>query len=121
MSSQTGFWFPSMKISEIARALEEWGLRVSEDQIHKPTGEVVQAIYIVFLQQVTGINPESLEEPVNRAISVIEEHPVCLSLFLHRFAWLNIPTGALFDKFEPQLRVASCVSPKLLAYNLIDL
>ncbi|THH11642.1 hypothetical protein EW145_g515 [Phellinidium pouzarii] len=89
MNAQTGFWFPSMKIGEIVRALEEWGLRVSDDQIQKPTGDIVQAIYVLFVQQVTGITPEALEQPVNRAIAVIEEHPelytnsLNLNLVLH--------------------------------------
>ncbi|KAI5122463.1 hypothetical protein M0805_008774 [Coniferiporia weirii] len=89
MNAQTGFWFPSMKVGEIARALEEWGLRVSEDQIQKPNGDIVQAIYVLFVQQVTGITPESLEEPVDRAVAVIDEHPelytssLNLNLVLH--------------------------------------
>ena len=66
-----------MKFSEITCALEDWGLRVSDDQIHKPTGEVVQAIYLVFLQQLTGITPDALQEPANRALGIIEEFPVC--------------------------------------------
>ena len=59
MNSQTGFWFPSMKIGEIVRALAEWGLPVSEDQIQRPNGDTVQAIYIHFIQQVMGINSET--------------------------------------------------------------
>ena len=74
MNSQTGFWFPSMKVGEISRALEEWGLRVSDDQIQRPTGDIVQAIYILFVQLATGITPESLEEPVNRALATIDEY-----------------------------------------------
>jgi len=50
-------------------------LRVSDDQIQKPTGEVVQSIYMVFLQQLTGISPEILQEPVNRALGVVEDFP----------------------------------------------
>lgn len=77
MNSQKGFWFPSMKFSEITCALEDWGLRVSEDQIQKPTGEVVQSIYLVFLQQLTSISFESLQEPANRALAGIEQNMVC--------------------------------------------
>ncbi|KAH8114618.1 Nuf2 family-domain-containing protein [Phellopilus nigrolimitatus] len=89
MNAQTGFWFPSMKIVEIVVALKEWGLHVSEDQIQRPTADVVQAIYVLFLQQITGITPESLQEPVNRAVAVIGEHPelytasLNLNLVLH--------------------------------------
>lgn len=89
MNSHTGFWFPSMKIGEITRALEEWGLRISEDQIQRPTSDVVQAIYILFVQQVTGITPGALEEPVGRASTAIDEFPelytnsLNLNLVLH--------------------------------------
>lgn len=89
MEADNGFWFPSMRISEITLALEEWGLRVTEDQIQRPTSDVVQAIYVLFLQQVTGITPEALEGPVNRAVAGIDEHPelytssLNLNLVLH--------------------------------------
>lgn len=65
-----------MKVAEITRLLETWGLYVSEDQVQRPTGEVVQAIYVVFLQLVFGITPETLEEPAQRSLAVIEDYPV---------------------------------------------
>ncbi|EJC97997.1 uncharacterized protein FOMMEDRAFT_143487 [Fomitiporia mediterranea MF3/22] len=89
MNAQTGFWFPSMKVSEISRALDEWGLRISEDQLQRPTTDVVQAIYLLFVQQVTGITPEMLEEPTSRALASVEEFPelyansLNLNLVLH--------------------------------------
>lgn len=72
-----------MKIGEIIRALDEWGLRVSEDQLQKPTGDIVQAVYVLFLQLVTGITPEALEEPVSRALSTIEDYPELYSKSLN--------------------------------------
>ena len=64
-----------MKVGEISRALEEWGLRVSEDQVQRPTGDIVQSIYILFVQLSTGLTPESLEEPANRALAGISDFP----------------------------------------------
>ena len=65
-----------MNIPDITQALDDWGLRVSEDQIKKPTGEVVQSIYMVVLQQLTGISRDVLQEPVNRALGAVDDFPV---------------------------------------------
>ncbi|KLO15739.1 hypothetical protein SCHPADRAFT_849077 [Schizopora paradoxa] len=75
MNGQKSFWFPSMNIPDITQALDDWGLRVSEDQIKKPTGEVVQSIYMVVLQQLTGISRDVLQEPVNRALGAVDDFP----------------------------------------------
>ena len=69
-----------MKVSDIIRALEEWGLHVSEEQIQRPTDEVVQAIYAMFLQQITGINVSDLEVPSRKAVAVLEQESVCHSV-----------------------------------------
>lgn len=92
-----------MKIGEIVRALAEWGLPVSEDQIQRPNGDTVQAIYIHFIQQVMGITPEALEAPVDRAVSVIEEHSelytnsLNLNLILHHTCVLQLVQMTLDD------------------------
>ncbi|KAL5482632.1 NUF2 [Sanghuangporus weigelae] len=89
MNGNDGFWFPSMKIAEITSALEEWGLRITEDQIQRPTAENVQKIYVLFLQQITGLTPEMLQDPVGRALAVVSEYPelysnsLNLNLVLH--------------------------------------
>ena len=78
-----------MKVTEITSALEEWGLRISEDQIQRPTAETVQQVYVCFLQQITGLTPELLQEPVGRALAVVAEYPdlysnsLNLNLVLH--------------------------------------
>lgn len=89
MNNNDGFWFPSMKVTEITSALEEWGLRMSEDQIQRPTAETVQQVYVCFLQQITGLTPELLQDPVGRALVVVAEYPelysnsLNLNLVLH--------------------------------------
>lgn len=66
-----------MKISEITRTLEEWGLRVADDQILRPSAETVIQVYILFLQLLAGITPEMLDNPTSKALTVIEDNIVC--------------------------------------------
>lgn len=72
-----------MKFSEITTVLETWGLRVSEDQIQRPTGDIVQAVYLLFLLQITGITPEQLQQPMHRSLSVVGEFPVSSTRLYH--------------------------------------
>ena len=65
-----------MKISEITHTLEEWGLRISDEQIQRPTAETVMQIHLLFLQLLTRIDPEMLEGPAMKASTVIEDHTV---------------------------------------------
>lgn len=71
-----------MKISEITRTLEEWGLRVADDQILRPTAETVVQVYLLFLQLLAGITPEMLETPGSKALTVIEDNTVCINYSL---------------------------------------
>ncbi|TDL15664.1 hypothetical protein BD410DRAFT_101642 [Rickenella mellea] len=72
MSGQTGFWYPSMDVDEIVSSIRGWGLEITNAQIQAPTAEVVQAIYSLFLSQITGLTADTLEEPAMRALGVVE-------------------------------------------------
>lgn len=76
MSSQSGFWYPRMKVSDIKTCLDGYNIQVSESQIQKPTADFVQSIYSFFLQRVTGLTRDVLEEPARQALATIDEYSV---------------------------------------------
>lgn len=65
-----------MTVLEIQEVMKGWGLMLDEPQIQRPTANVVQDIYMVFLEKVTGITPRDLDEPASRALTVINEYQV---------------------------------------------
>lgn len=69
--------FPVMKPPEIVLALSDWGISVSEQQLMMPTPDFVESIYCIFLEQLTGLTPDSFRVPVQNALSLVEYDQVC--------------------------------------------
>lgn len=70
------YWFPSMSISDIVQALSNWGYSVSPEQLSRPSPDFVLGIYCACLQQVTSLTQDSLQEPLEFALSTLDS-PVC--------------------------------------------
>lgn len=76
------YWFPSMSIPEIMAALSGWGLSVSHEQLVKPSPDFVAGIYNACLEQVTDLNHQTLQEPVQTALNSLEDpNPVCAPFY----------------------------------------
>ena len=65
-----------MKYDEIIEAFQEWGMNVSEHSLRNPTPEFVTTVYTACLQQVTGLNEQSFQPAVQRALQKLD-NPVC--------------------------------------------
>jgi len=67
------YWFPSMSVPEIMDALSGWGLSVSHEQLVKPSPDFVIGIYNACLEQVTGLNHQTLHEPTQNGLNSLED------------------------------------------------
>ena len=67
------YWYPNMGNAEIIHSLDGWGLSVAHHQLVKPTSEFVLSIYCACLQQVVDLNEDSLQEPVQAALSSLDD------------------------------------------------
>ncbi len=67
------YWYPNMGNAEIIDSLDGWGLSVTHHQLVKPTPEFVLSVYCACLQQVVGLSEDSLQEPVQSALSSLDE------------------------------------------------
>ncbi|KAJ8514657.1 hypothetical protein ONZ45_g7837 [Pleurotus djamor] len=80
--------FPQMSISDIIASLSSWGLSVSQEQLVRPTADFVEAIYAAFLKQATGLSHDELREPVQNALSSVEEENDLYSLAMSHNTFL---------------------------------
>ncbi|KAF4614761.1 hypothetical protein D9613_002858 [Agrocybe pediades] len=60
--------FPQMNLNDIKNALAGWGITISSDQLKTPNPDFVEGVYCACLQQVTGLNQDSLRDPVQDAL-----------------------------------------------------
>jgi len=67
------YWYPNMGNAEIIDSLDSWGLSVTHHQLVKPTSEFVLSVYCACLQQVVDLSEESLQEPVQAALSSLDD------------------------------------------------
>ncbi|TFY82587.1 hypothetical protein EWM64_g1426 [Hericium alpestre] len=67
------YWFPSMDPGEIVLSLQAWGLQVNAQQLVKPTSDFVARVYTACVEQVSGINEETLEGPLEAALASLDE------------------------------------------------
>jgi hypothetical protein len=67
------YWYPNMGNTEIIDSLDGWGLSVTHHQLVKPTPDFVWSVYCACLQQVVGLNEESLQEPVQAALASLDD------------------------------------------------
>ncbi|KAH9998986.1 Nuf2 family-domain-containing protein [Russula vinacea] len=67
------YWYPNMGIADIIDALDGWGLSITHHQLVKPTPDFVLSVYCACLQKVVGLSEDSLQEPVQSALSSLEE------------------------------------------------
>ena len=67
------YWYPNMGNAEIIDSLDGWGLSVAHHQLIKPTSEFVFSVYCACLQQVVDLNEESLQEPIQAALSSLDD------------------------------------------------
>lgn len=56
--------YPTMSVAEVMTSLQEWGLNVSPEQLHRPSQDFVEGIYCFFLQKVTELDKETLSHAV---------------------------------------------------------
>lgn len=73
------YWYPHIKNDEIVQNLSGWGLKVSTEQLNKPTSDFVISVYSFCLEQATGISIETMLEPVQNSLSSFE-NPYAVSL-----------------------------------------
>ncbi|TFY79879.1 hypothetical protein EWM64_g4131 [Hericium alpestre] len=71
------YWFPSMDPGEIVLSLQAWGLQVNAQQLVKPTSDFVARVYTACVEQVSGINEETLEGPLEAALASLDEPNTC--------------------------------------------
>src|SRR5260221_3309753 len=67
------YWYPNMGNAEIIDSLDSWGLSVTHHQLVKPTSEFVLSVYCACLQQVVDLSEESLQEPIQAALSSLDD------------------------------------------------
>jgi hypothetical protein len=72
------YWYPNMGNADIIDSLDGWGLSVTHQQLVRPSPEFVLSIYSACLQQVVGLDEDSLQDPVHSALfSLDEPNTVC--------------------------------------------
>ncbi|OBZ75713.1 putative kinetochore protein NUF2, partial [Grifola frondosa] len=59
-------------IVEVVDAFSGWGFSVSNEQVARPTAEFVLSIYSACLEQVTGINLDIIQPPVEAALATLD-------------------------------------------------
>lgn len=74
------YWYPNMGNAEVIDSLHSWGLSIAHHQLLKPTQEFVLSVYCACLQQVVGLDEDSLQEPVQSALSSLDEPSMVPSL-----------------------------------------
>jgi len=62
-----------MTLPEIMNSLAGWNMPVSHEQLLRPSPDFVQTVYCTCLQQVSNITHESLSDPVQAALSSLED------------------------------------------------
>ncbi|KAI0253928.1 Nuf2 family-domain-containing protein [Lactifluus subvellereus] len=67
------YWYPNMGSADIIDSLDGWGLSVTHHQLVKPSPEFVLSVYGACLQQVVGLGEDSLQAPVESALSSLDE------------------------------------------------
>ena len=76
----TGYSFPTADLPEIVSVVRDWGLQdVHQSQIAACDPQIIQTIYSVALERVTGISPTALDQAVERSTVTLQENSVCIS------------------------------------------
>lgn len=72
-----GFSFPVASLTEIVSVVHEWGLDdVQQTQISGCDPMVIQRIYAVAVQRVTGISLETLDNKTEQLVTGLDEYGV---------------------------------------------
>jgi Nuf2 family len=72
-----GFSFPVASLPEVISVVHEWGLDdVQQSQIAACDPTVIQRIYAVAVQRVTGISLETLDYKTEQLVSGLDEYGV---------------------------------------------
>src|ERR1700733_12507102 len=86
--------FPKMLPSEIVGYLSNWDINITQEQLLRPTPEVVESVYYACLEHVTSISFLSIKAPVQSALARLDDSdqvrtPSAISLFIsHRTSGL---------------------------------
>jgi kinetochore protein Nuf2 len=64
--------YPQMSIPDIINSLAGWGISVSPEQLKSPNSEFVEGIYCGCLQRVTDLSHDSLQDPVQNALTATQ-------------------------------------------------
>jgi kinetochore protein Nuf2 len=81
--------FPQMSIPDIINALAGWGISVSPDQLKSPNSEFVESVYCACLHQVTDLNHDSLQDPVQNALEASQTEDKVFEYCVSCFSTLN--------------------------------
>jgi hypothetical protein len=65
--------FPKMLPSEIVGYLSNWDINITQEQLLRPTPEVVESVYYACLEQVTSISFLSIKAPVQTALARLDD------------------------------------------------
>lgn len=72
-----GYSFPSADLPEIVSVVQDWGLQdVHQSQIAACDVQVIQSIYALALERVTGITTAALDQATEKSLLPIDEYPV---------------------------------------------
>jgi hypothetical protein len=87
------YWYPNMGSADIIDSLDGWGLSVTHQQLVRPSPEFVLSVYSACLQQVVGLGDDSLQDPVQSALSSLDEPNVVRSFVRALQQWADSTTG----------------------------
>ncbi|KAL0564198.1 kinetochore-associated Ndc80 complex subunit nuf2 [Marasmius crinis-equi] len=94
--------YPSLSIDDIIVALETWGLSVSPEQLNRPTPEFVEGVYCACLHVITGINADTLSDPVQQSLhaSTMDEKEMYTSALKHALLLHHLSRFAIAARIE---------------------
>ncbi|KAJ7650383.1 Nuf2 family-domain-containing protein [Roridomyces roridus] len=61
--------FPSMSVANIIESFSVWKVVVTAEQLHRPTPDFVENLYVACLEQVTKINYDALRQPAETILN----------------------------------------------------
>ena len=88
--------FPPMSFPDIINALASWGISVSSEQLKSPNSEFVEGVYCACLQRVTDLSHDSLQEPVQNALTASQADD---KVFLSTASLLFLYTESRYNHF----------------------
>ncbi|ETW85632.1 hypothetical protein HETIRDRAFT_309393 [Heterobasidion irregulare TC 32-1] len=73
MNKQPGYWYPSMGNQELIDCFDTWGIKLTTQQLLKPSPEFVYDVYLACILQVNGVTQQVLDERLEILLAAINE------------------------------------------------